>query len=60
MLPITDSNCRFVHLHCGYRLHSSSSRDTFHSAVMLASIVTVFRYMPRNVINVDGPSILMS
>ena len=24
---------------------------------MLASIVTVSRYMPRNVIDVDGPSI---
>ena len=55
--PIRDSNCRFMHLHQGYRLCSSWSRESFLSAVMLASIVTVSRCMPRNVSDVDGPSI---
>ena len=55
--PIVDSNCRFVHLRRGYRLFGSSSTDCFRSTVMLASIVTVSKCMPRNVIDVDGPSI---
>ena len=55
--PIVDSNCHFVHLRRGYRPFSSASRDCFRSTVILASIVTVSKCMPRNVIDVDGPSI---
>ena len=55
-LPIRERNFRFMHLQCQYIWLSSTTKACFCSGIMLASIVTVSKYIPRKVREVDGPS----
>ena len=47
-----------MHLRCQYNWFNSTNKASLCSGVMLASIDTVSKCIPRNVMEVDGPSIL--